>query len=156
MYSASPTSLGFRQALNPWLALVGIPSGFSEFLVMEHSPWSSLVLTGGWVGGWGDWKRTDKCLILLCPPRSIETGAIDPEIQRFNTPGFVGCLSGVKFNSIVPFKTIFRRSSKGPTSPYQITGRLVESKCGSMPAMFMQVPPELDPWYTEPGKAVGS
>uniref|UniRef100_A0A8C4Y0K3 Contactin associated protein 1 n=1 Tax=Gopherus evgoodei TaxID=1825980 RepID=A0A8C4Y0K3_9SAUR len=45
-----------------------------------------------------------------------ETGMIDPEIQKYNTPGFSGCLSGVKFNSILPFKAIFRPS--GRPAPY--------------------------------------
>ncbi|KAM6399465.1 contactin-associated protein 1 [Rhynochetos jubatus] len=78
--------------------------------------------------------------------RVMETGVIDPEIQRYNTPGFSGCLSGVKFNSLVPLKAIFR-----PTSvlrPYSIRGELVESSCASMlPLTTILIPPEMDPWY---------
>uniref|UniRef100_A0A8D2LRY8 Contactin associated protein 1 n=1 Tax=Varanus komodoensis TaxID=61221 RepID=A0A8D2LRY8_VARKO len=85
--------------------------------------------------------------------RFMETGVIDPEIQRYNTPGFIGCLSGVKFNSIVPLKTIFRRSGSSPISPYSIQGELVESNCASMPSTYIEMPPELDPWYIDPGKA---
>uniref|UniRef100_A0A8D2LSY1 Contactin associated protein 1 n=1 Tax=Varanus komodoensis TaxID=61221 RepID=A0A8D2LSY1_VARKO len=82
--------------------------------------------------------------------RFMETGVIDPEIQRYNTPGFIGCLSGVKFNSIVPLKTIFRRSGSSPISPYSIQGELVESNCASMPSTYIEMPPELDPWYIDP------
>uniref|UniRef100_A0A8C4W846 Contactin associated protein 1 n=1 Tax=Gopherus evgoodei TaxID=1825980 RepID=A0A8C4W846_9SAUR len=74
-----------------------------------------------------------------------ETGMIDPEIQKYNTPGFSGCLSGVKFNSILPFKAIFRPS--GRPAPYRIKGELVESNCASMPRSIMDIPPEMDPWY---------
>ncbi|KAG8139787.1 hypothetical protein E2320_002538, partial [Naja naja] len=55
---------------------------------------------------------------------SAETGVIDPEIQKYNTPGFVGCISGVKFNSIVPLKTIFRSTGNNPITPYTINGKL--------------------------------
>ncbi|XP_074915905.1 contactin-associated protein 1 [Chelonoidis abingdonii] len=77
--------------------------------------------------------------------RVMETGVIDPEIQKYNTPGFSGCLSGVKFNSILPFKAIFRPS--GRPAPYSIKGELVESNCASMPRSIMDIPPEMDPWY---------
>ncbi|XP_053217891.1 contactin-associated protein 1 [Podarcis raffonei] len=82
--------------------------------------------------------------------RFMETGLIHPDIQRYNTPGFTGCLSGVKFNSIVPLKTIFRASGKNPVRPYSIKGRLVESSCASMPNSYVETPPELDPWYIDP------
>ncbi|XP_066485310.1 contactin-associated protein 1 [Tiliqua scincoides] len=82
--------------------------------------------------------------------RFMETGPIDPDIQRYNTPGFTGCLSGVKFNSIVPLKTIFRRSGRNPIPPYSITGNVVESNCASMPNSYIDIPRELDPWYIEP------
>ncbi|XP_019361270.1 PREDICTED: contactin-associated protein 1 isoform X1 [Gavialis gangeticus] len=77
--------------------------------------------------------------------RVMETGVIDPEIQRYNTPGFSGCLSGVKFNTIVPLKSIFRPSST--MVHYNIRGELVESNCASMPLSTMPIPPEMDPWY---------
>uniref|UniRef100_A0A8C4W331 Contactin associated protein 1 n=1 Tax=Gopherus evgoodei TaxID=1825980 RepID=A0A8C4W331_9SAUR len=79
-----------------------------------------------------------------------ETGMIDPEIQKYNTPGFSGCLSGVKFNSILPFKAIFRPS--GRPAPYRIKGELVESNCASMPRSIMDIPPEMDPWYLGTGR----
>nr|XP_056720705.1 contactin-associated protein 1 [Euleptes europaea] len=84
--------------------------------------------------------------------RFMETGSIDPDIQRYNTPGFTGCLSGVKFNSIVPLKAIFRPSSN-PVNPYRIKpnrAALVESNCASLPSAYSEMPPELDPWYIDP------
>ncbi|XP_068023182.1 contactin-associated protein 1 isoform X1 [Melanerpes formicivorus] len=78
--------------------------------------------------------------------RVMETGVIDPEIQRYNTPGFSGCLSGVKFNTLVPLKAIFRPTSV--LQPYSIRGELVESSCASMlPLTTILIPPEMDPWY---------
>lgn len=78
--------------------------------------------------------------------RVMETGVIDPEIQRYNTPGFSGCLSGVKFNTLVPLKAIFHPTS--PLRPYSIRGELVESSCASMlPLSTILIPPEMDPWY---------
>ncbi|EMP40519.1 Contactin-associated protein 1, partial [Chelonia mydas] len=106
--------------------------------------------------------RVDKLpwVVRLAPPQSyvrlefdrplyVETGVIDPEIQKYNTPGFSGCLSGVKFNSILPLKAIFRPS--GRLVPYNIKGELVESNCGSMPLSILDIPPEMDPWYMGTG-----
>lgn len=79
---------------------------------------------------------------------------IDPEIQRYNTPGFSGCLSGVKFNSLVPLKAIFRPTSV--VRPYSIRGELVESSCASMlPLTTILIPPEMDPWYMGTGRCRG-
>ncbi|NWI59732.1 CNTP1 protein, partial [Calyptomena viridis] len=78
--------------------------------------------------------------------RVMETGVIDPEIQRYNTPGFSGCLSGVKFNTLVPLKAIFHPTSA--LRPYSIRGELVESSCASvLPLTTILIPPEMDPWY---------
>uniref|UniRef100_A0A8C8A4R0 Contactin associated protein 1 n=1 Tax=Otus sunia TaxID=257818 RepID=A0A8C8A4R0_9STRI len=86
--------------------------------------------------------------------RVMETGVIDPEIQRYNTPGFSGCLSGVKFNSLVPLKAIFRPTSV--VRPYSIRGELVESSCASMlPLTTILIPPEMDPWYMGTGRCCG-
>ncbi|KAM9657565.1 contactin-associated protein 1 isoform 8-T8 [Morphnus guianensis] len=86
--------------------------------------------------------------------RVMETGVIDPEIQRYNTPGFSGCLSGVKFNSLVPLKAIFRPTSV--VRPYSIRGELVESSCASMlPLTTILIPPEMDPWYMGTGRCGG-
>lgn len=79
---------------------------------------------------------------------------IDPEIQRYNTPGFSGCLSGVKFNTLVPLKAIFRPTSV--VRPYSIRGELVESSCASMlPLTTILIPPEMDPWYMGTGGCRG-
>lgn len=79
---------------------------------------------------------------------------IDPEIQRYNTPGFSGCLSGVKFNTLVPLKAIFHPTS--PLRPYSIRGELVESSCASMlPLSTILIPPEMDPWYMATGGCCG-
>ncbi|KAJ7421096.1 Contactin-associated protein 1 [Willisornis vidua] len=94
-------------------------------------PSMALPLQGGWT-------------ISFCVP--TETGVIDPEIQRYNTPGFSGCLSGVKFNTLVPLKAIFHPTSA--LRPYSIRGELVESSCASMlPLTTILIPPEMDPWY---------
>ncbi|XP_041121407.1 contactin-associated protein 1-like [Polyodon spathula] len=80
--------------------------------------------------------------------RVLETGVIDPEIQKFNTPGFTGCMSGVKFNNIVPLKAYFRPNQTNP--PITIMGELVESNCGAGLAVLPPIPLEIDPWYTGP------
>uniref|UniRef100_A0A3Q1ITD5 Uncharacterized protein n=1 Tax=Anabas testudineus TaxID=64144 RepID=A0A3Q1ITD5_ANATE len=59
----------------------------------------------------------------FCPSLCLhtETGHVDQElIERYNTPGFVGCLSRVQFNGVAPLKSALR------------TGKLVESNCGAL------------------------
>ncbi|MBN3286888.1 CNTP1 protein, partial [Polyodon spathula] len=80
--------------------------------------------------------------------RVLETGIIDPEIQKYNTPGFTGCLSGVKFNNIVPLKAYFRPNETD--LPITVMGELVESNCGAGPVVLPPIPLEIDPWYTGP------
>ncbi|RXM35586.1 Contactin-associated protein 1, partial [Acipenser ruthenus] len=80
--------------------------------------------------------------------RVLETGVIDPEIQKFNTPGFTGCMSGVKFNNIAPLKAYFRPNQTDP--PITIMGELVESNCGAGLVVLPPIPLEIDPWYTGP------
>ncbi|KAM5136005.1 contactin-associated protein 1 [Mantella aurantiaca] len=77
--------------------------------------------------------------------RVVETGTIDSEVQKFNTPGFIGCLADVRFNNITPIRDIFRN----PKAYEVITvkGSLVESNCGAMPLKVYHFPYELDPWY---------
>ncbi|XP_074117718.1 contactin-associated protein 1 isoform X3 [Sminthopsis crassicaudata] len=85
--------------------------------------------------------------------RVMETGVIDPEIQRYNTPGFSGCLSGVRFNNVAPLKTHFRAPRPFPreiSEALRVQGDLAESNCGAMPHSGFEVPPELDPWYLPP------
>lgn len=96
----------------------------------------------------------DLPLSFLQPP---ETGVIDPEIQRYNTPGFSGCLSGVRFNNVAPLKTHFRGPHPLPreiSEALRVQGDLAESNCGAMPHSGFEVPPELDPWYLPPGRCV--
>lgn len=90
------------------------------------------------------------------PASPSETGVIDPEIQRYNTPGFSGCLSGVRFNNVAPLKTHFRTPrpmTAEQAEAMRIQGELSESNCGAMPRLVSEVPPELDPWYLPPGKS---
>lgn len=90
------------------------------------------------------------------PASPSETGVIDPEIQRYNTPGFSGCLSGVRFNNVAPLKTHFRTPrpmTAELAEALRVQGDLSESNCGAMPRLFSEVPPELDPWYLPPGMA---
>ena len=88
------------------------------------------------------------------PASPSETGVIDPEIQRYNTPGFSGCLSGVRFNNVAPLKTHFRTPrpmTAELAEALRVQGDLSESNCGARPRLFSEVPPELDPWYLPPG-----
>uniref|UniRef100_A0A672KQF6 Contactin-associated protein-like 2 n=1 Tax=Sinocyclocheilus grahami TaxID=75366 RepID=A0A672KQF6_SINGR len=74
----------------------------------------------------------------------FETGQIDPVlIERYNTPGFVGCLSRVQFNRIAPLKAALRT---GVPSTASIQGVLVESNCGASP---LTVPPMSFPFNEE-------
>lgn len=95
---------------------------------------------------------------LSGPASPSETGVIDPEIQRYNTPGFSGCLSGVRFNNVAPLKTHFRTPrpmTAELAEALRVQGELSESNCGAMPRLVAEVPPELDPWYLPPGRSRG-
>ncbi|KAM3605215.1 uncharacterized protein V6R79_022304 [Siganus canaliculatus] len=82
----------------------------------------------------------------------FETGQIDPIlIERYNTPGFVGCLSRVQFNNIAPLKAALR---SGLTAPVTTHGILVPSNCGASPLTISPVPSASDPWHLEPAGAV--
>lgn len=96
--------------------------------------------------------------VFTGPASPSETGVIDPEIQRYNTPGFSGCLSGVRFNNVAPLKTHFRTPrpmTAELAEALRIQGELSESNCGAMPRLVSEVPPELDPWYLPPGSSQG-
>uniref|UniRef100_A0A8C1F7R2 Contactin associated protein 2b n=1 Tax=Cyprinus carpio carpio TaxID=630221 RepID=A0A8C1F7R2_CYPCA len=74
----------------------------------------------------------------------FETGQIDPVlIERYNTPGFVGCLSRVQFNRIAPLKAALRT---GVPSTASIQGVLVESNCGASPLTVPPMSAVFDPW----------
>ncbi|XP_031439933.1 contactin-associated protein-like 2a isoform X2 [Clupea harengus] len=82
----------------------------------------------------------------------FETGEIDPVlITKYNTPGFVGCLSRVQFNSIAPLKAALR--SRGPAAPVSVShqGKLVESNCGASPLTIPPMSAATDPWQVDGG-----
>lgn len=77
----------------------------------------------------------------------FETGQIDPVlIERYNTPGFVGCLSRVQFNSLAPLKAALRSSQNAPISTH---GILVPSNCGAAPLTLSPLVSQDDPWHVE-------
>uniref|UniRef100_A0A8C1XNP7 Contactin associated protein like 2b n=1 Tax=Cyprinus carpio TaxID=7962 RepID=A0A8C1XNP7_CYPCA len=81
-----------------------------------------------------------------------ETGQIDPVlIERYNTPGFVGCLSRVQFNRIAPLKAALRT---GVPSTASIQGVLVESNCGASPLTVPPMSAVFDPWHTDSDSAI--
>ncbi|KAJ0001203.1 hypothetical protein NQD34_006223 [Periophthalmus magnuspinnatus] len=46
--------------------------------------------------------------------RVMEVGDIDYEIQKHNAPGFIGCISGVRYNVYAPLKAYFRPNVTDP------------------------------------------
>nr|XP_046264880.1 contactin-associated protein-like 2b [Scatophagus argus] len=82
----------------------------------------------------------------------FETGQIDPIlIERYNTPGFVGCLSRVQFNSVAPLKAALRSGLAAPVSTH---GILVPSNCGASPLTISPMTAASDLWHLEAGGAV--
>uniref|UniRef100_A0AAR2JAD3 Contactin associated protein 2 n=1 Tax=Pygocentrus nattereri TaxID=42514 RepID=A0AAR2JAD3_PYGNA len=74
---------------------------------------------------------------------------IDPVlIEKYNTPGFVGCLSRVQFNSIAPLKAALRTQVPAPVSHQ---GKLVESNCGASPLTIPPMSAATDPWHLDGG-----
>uniref|UniRef100_A0A3Q3NKW7 Contactin associated protein 2a n=1 Tax=Mastacembelus armatus TaxID=205130 RepID=A0A3Q3NKW7_9TELE len=72
-----------------------------------------------------------------------ETGNIDPVlIERYNTPGFIGCLSRVQFNGLAPLKAALRTAA-------QTQGKLVESNCGASPLTIPPMSAATDPWHLD-------
>ncbi|XP_005796764.1 contactin-associated protein 1 [Xiphophorus maculatus] len=78
--------------------------------------------------------------------RVMEVGDIDYEIQRHNAPGFIGCVSGVRYNIYAPLKALFRPNETDP--PVTTQGFVSESNCGAFPPVLGYVPWEVDPWFT--------
>ncbi|XP_047662705.1 contactin-associated protein-like 2b [Tachysurus fulvidraco] len=73
-----------------------------------------------------------------------ETGQVDSVlIERYNTPGFVGCLSSVQFNRIAPLKAALRPNAPSTAS---VQGVLVESNCGALPLTIPAMSVTFDPW----------
>uniref|UniRef100_A0A8C4D703 Contactin associated protein like 2b n=1 Tax=Dicentrarchus labrax TaxID=13489 RepID=A0A8C4D703_DICLA len=82
----------------------------------------------------------------------FETGQIDPIlIERYNTPGFVGCLSRVQLNSVAPLKAALRSGLAAPISTH---GILVPSNCGASPLTISPMASASDPWHIEAAGAV--
>lgn len=81
-----------------------------------------------------------------------ETGQVDSVlIERYNTPGFVGCLSRVQFNRITPLKAALRLSAPAHTS---VQGVLVESNCGALPLTIPAMSVTFNPWQPDSGETV--
>ncbi|KAM8881919.1 contactin-associated protein-like 2a isoform 2-T2 [Synchiropus picturatus] len=88
----------------------------------------------------------------------FETGHIDPVlIDRYNFPGFIGCLSRVEFNGIAPLKAALRNKTQklrggetethsAASSPVSFQGKLVHSNCGSSPLTIPPMSAATDPW----------
>ena len=89
---------------------------------------------------------------LLSPPSEI--GDIDKEIKRHNAPGFIGCISGVRYNVYAPLKALFRPNETDP--PVTTQGYVSESVCGAFTPVLGYVPWEADPWFTTIGKKTGT
>nr|XP_046227575.1 contactin-associated protein-like 2a [Scatophagus argus] len=94
----------------------------------------------------------------------FETGHVDPVlIERYNTPGFVGCLSRVQFNGVAPLKSALRTAAQAQatptaaqpdrqpaaTSPVSYQGKLVESNCGASPLTIPPMSAATDPWHLD-------
>lgn len=78
-----------------------------------------------------------------------ETGPIDPVlVEKYNTPGFVGCLSRVQFNSIAPLKAAIHSR---PAVSVSHQGKLVESNCGSSPLTVSPMSTNTDSWHLNAG-----
>ncbi|XP_017902317.1 PREDICTED: contactin-associated protein-like 2 [Capra hircus] len=77
----------------------------------------------------------------------IETGNIDQEIHKYNTPGFTGCLSRVQFNQIAPLKAALRQTNA--SAHVHVQGELVESNCGASPLTLSPMSSATDPWHLD-------
>lgn len=110
-----------------------------------------------------------ECLTNMNPFQPLfssltETGHIDPVlIERYNTPGFVGCLSRVQFNGVAPLKSALRSASAAQASPTDARadsapaaaspashqGKLLESNCGASPLTIPPMSAATDPWHLD-------
>uniref|UniRef100_A0A8K9X300 Contactin associated protein 2b n=1 Tax=Oncorhynchus mykiss TaxID=8022 RepID=A0A8K9X300_ONCMY len=93
--------------------------------------------------------RTFNLVKTIFLGKVFETGQIDPVlIEKYNTPGFVGCLSRVNFNNIAPLKAALR---SGIVAPVTTQGILVESNCGASPLTISPMAAANDPWHMDSG-----
>lgn len=76
-------------------------------------------------------------------------------IERYNAPGFVGCLSRVQFNGVAPLKSALRsgpqtallqEAQPAVARPVSYQGKLVESNCGASPLTVPPMSAATDPW----------
>lgn len=106
--------------------------------------------------------QTFRCILFSCADCNFgclfvsllpaETGHIDSAIiEKYNTPGFVGCLSRVRFNGIAPLKAALR--SRG-SAPVTHQGKLVESNCGASPLTIPPMSAATDPWHLDAGEHI--
>lgn len=91
-------------------------------------------------------------ILSLCSFPSAELGDIDYDIQKHNAPGFIGCISGVRYNIYAPLKAFFRPNETDP--PVTTQGYISESVCGAFPPVLGYVPWEVDPWFTGIGEFI--
>ncbi|XP_015242103.1 PREDICTED: contactin-associated protein-like 2 isoform X2 [Cyprinodon variegatus] len=83
-----------------------------------------------------------------------ETGPVDPVlIERYNSPGFIGCLSRVQFNGVAPLKSALRKAAEtqadsypASASPVSYQGKLVQSSCGASPLTVPPMSAAPNPW----------
>ncbi|XP_069504410.1 contactin-associated protein-like 2 isoform X2 [Ambystoma mexicanum] len=116
-------------------------TGRNIVLQLDHYPPASYILPAA-----SDiYLNYPKSLFL---GKVIETGKIDEEIHKYNTPGFTGCLSRVQFNQISPLKLALR--SKNSSQAF-IQGGLVESNCGASPLTIPPMSAATDPWHFDSG-----
>lgn len=93
-----------------------------------------------------------KLMLSLFSFPPSEVGDIDYDIQRHNAPGFIGCISGVRYNVYAPLKAFFRPNETEP--PITTQGYIFESVCGAFPPVLGYVPWEVDPWFTGIGEYI--
>ncbi len=86
----------------------------------------------------------------MFPSALSEVGDIDYDIQKHNAPGFIGCISGVRYNVYAPLKALFRPNETDP--PVATQDYVSESNCGAFPPVLGYVPWEADPWFTGIGE----
>ncbi|KAL1774815.1 contactin-associated protein-like 5 [Sigmodon hispidus] len=73
-------------------------------------------------------KTNRRCASIPLPPLT-ETLGLDPEVDRANILGFIGCLSSIQYNHRALLKAALRHADIAPVT---VQGTLKESNCGSM------------------------
>uniref|UniRef100_A0A8C7ZAU7 Contactin associated protein 2 n=1 Tax=Oryzias sinensis TaxID=183150 RepID=A0A8C7ZAU7_9TELE len=90
-------------------------------------------------------SRHNRSISIQVQPKHTQTGFVDPVIiERYNTPGFIGCLSRVQFNRAAPLKSALRAATQAAA-----TGKLVESNCGASPLTIPPMSAATDPWHLD-------